>query len=108
MGLNRKVPVINRWENYILQFPKLKEHWDMITEPHRTLFKIQINVYAQHFQDTINEYEEHVDKLKENNKLLIDGLAKECVARKEKEDQVNKLYFMIENGLDFEDLKRDI
>jgi hypothetical protein len=53
MGL----PALIKWENYIKQFPKLEEAWNMVPEPAKTLFQIQINVYGQTFWDIINEEE---------------------------------------------------
>jgi DNA-directed RNA polymerase len=104
---NKKLSALIRWENYIRQFPKLAEYWLMVPEPAKTLFNLQIDAYAQHFQDTINELEAEKQKLKENNRLLIEGLAEEMVRRKGGEDQIKRLEFMVEKGLSWKDMEND-
>lgn len=83
----KQLPALKRWENYIKQFPKLEEYWNMIPEPAKTLFTIQVSEYG-------SIWHAQIQKLEENNKLLIGGLAEEMVKRKGLEDRIKSM----ENG----------
>ena len=40
------------WTEWIEQYPKLKEYWQMIPEPANILFRQQIENYAKDYHDT--------------------------------------------------------
>lgn len=49
-----------KWTDYIEEYPKLKEYWNLIPQPARGLFEIQMQEYAEEY---------HKEKMKEIDTL---------------------------------------